>query len=68
MNDGCYHSSTKTHMEALAKAMRVHLHRDPCGDFVVEGERGNIHADGTGYGVATNARSGQAASRHVVHT
>lgn len=40
-------------MKKLAKLMRVHVRRDPCGDVVIQGKRGNIHLDGAGgYSVA----------------
>lgn len=52
MNDATYCQKTKPHMEALAAALTARLHRDQCGDYCVEGRRGNIHADGTGYSIA----------------
>ena len=47
--DSAYCEQTKPKMETLAKSMHVTLQRDECGDYVVQGRRGNIHADGAGY-------------------
>ena len=42
----------KQRIEALAALMKVRFSRDACGDWYIEGRRGNIHADGNGYSVA----------------
>jgi len=52
----------------LAEAMNVRVKRDECHDLVIQGKRGNIHEDGTGYSVAVllgSARAWTAAKRKL---
>ena len=47
-------------IEALANVMRCRFSRDVCGDYMIQGQSGNIHIDGAGYSVfiqATGARA-----------
>ena len=40
------------HMQAPADVLHARVRRDAYNDQVIEGRRGNIHADGNGYSVA----------------